>query len=112
MNASTYAHIAQKIRAVRLYRGLKQAELAKAAGVSQQAVSALESTTPTSIRLDTLYKLAAALEIDAVCLQCQDVDVETLLNGSVANVMSRYARASKDAKAWIDRVVDHETNAK
>lgn len=50
-----------KLQELRERRRLTQAELAKASGVTQQAISNIETGKRKSPGADTLYKLACAL---------------------------------------------------
>lgn len=50
------------LQKMRERRRLTQEELAKASGVTQQAISAIESGKNKSPRVDTLYFLAEALK--------------------------------------------------
>lgn len=54
--------IGQRVSAARKERGWNQSELARAAGISQPTVSAIESNTTTAkdIKMETLVRIAAA----------------------------------------------------
>lgn len=57
----------ERLRAVRIQRGLSQSELAKRAGLAQSAISQFERGLDTP-RLQTLSRLAVSLGISAVLL--------------------------------------------
>ncbi len=61
------------LRAVREKRGLSQADLALAAGLHRTHIHLLEYGKRRAPRLDTVAKLAAALEISADDLYASDV---------------------------------------
>ena len=65
--------IGQTIKALRTRRGLKQAELAERAGITQPAISMLEAGRQGSVRSDTLIKLADALGVRVADLFAEDV---------------------------------------
>ena len=54
--------IAEQVYALRIERGLTQKQLADMVGTTQSVISRLESTDYESERIDTLQKLAAALQ--------------------------------------------------
>ena len=54
--------VGEKIKSLRLARGISQNQLAKSAGISQAGLSAIESTTK-SPSVDTLGRVADALGI-------------------------------------------------
>ncbi len=53
-----------RIRELRRARGWTQTELARRAGIRQATVSRLEGNAVSSVNLEILEKLAAALEVD------------------------------------------------
>ena len=57
------AHFGTLIRKQRLAKGLKQAELARAAGVSRTVLSGLEQGKPRPVQTDVLDRVFHALEI-------------------------------------------------
>ncbi|MDI3256922.1 MAG: helix-turn-helix transcriptional regulator [Kyrpidia sp.] len=59
--------IGERLRELRLQRGLTVRELAEKAGVSQSYVYAVEAGTRGS-RVDKLIKIARALEVDIAAL--------------------------------------------
>jgi len=56
--------IGYRVGYFRKLRGLSQQELADGAGISLNSVSHIESTAVTGISLITMYRLAAALDVD------------------------------------------------
>jgi transcriptional regulator with XRE-family HTH domain len=56
------------LRALRLRRGLKQAELAERAGISGALVSDLELEKAGDVRMSTVVKLAHAFEMSPLAL--------------------------------------------
>jgi transcriptional regulator with XRE-family HTH domain len=57
-------HIGEKIKALREQNGLTQAQLAQKAGIGQPYISKLESQVIKVPSIDTLLRLATALEAD------------------------------------------------
>ena len=64
-NGWFFAQIADRVAAQRKARGLSQAELASLCGTTQSAIARLESGGRPP-RIDTLLRIAAALECDLV----------------------------------------------
>ena len=56
--------IGERIRKIRIVRGLSQSELARLASVTPQAINMIESGVTKSPTPDTLYSIADALETD------------------------------------------------
>ncbi len=52
-----------KIRSIRRARNMTQAELCEKSGVSRGTLIALERNQTKNVMLDTLFKLACALEV-------------------------------------------------
>lgn len=55
-------HLGERIRDAREARGLTQAQLAAHVGTTQSAIARLEAAEYTNFKLDTLLKIAAALQ--------------------------------------------------
>jgi len=60
---STAALLGQRVKTLREQRRWRQEELAKAAGMTQPAVSRIESGEVTQPRLSVLHRLAKALDV-------------------------------------------------
>jgi transcriptional regulator with XRE-family HTH domain len=58
--------IGKNLRAIRIEKGILQADLARKAGISHSIISLLERELRVDIHLSTLYMLAVALDCD-VC---------------------------------------------
>lgn len=54
-------HLGERIRDAREAQGLTQADLAATVGTTQSAIARLEAAEYTNFKLDTLLKIAAAL---------------------------------------------------
>lgn len=65
--AEARAVLAANVIAARHRLGMTQAELAQASGIAQQQISRIEQGTRDA-RLDTLVRLAQALQVDADAL--------------------------------------------
>ena len=70
--------IGQKIRRLRVRLGLTQEELSGLAGIARSHLAALEKGEKT-VRLDTLWRIAEALEIRPGELICR-VEEEMIIN--------------------------------
>jgi HTH-type transcriptional regulator/antitoxin HipB len=69
------------VRAVRQRRGLRQTDLAAKAGVSQPTISRIERGHPGSLSLDTIRRVAAALDVRVELLgRWRAGDLDRLLN--------------------------------
>lgn len=64
----TRGDLPEQVRQWRTYRGLTQTELEQRAGLSHNAISRIE-TGAVSPRLETVERIAAALELDVAELQ-------------------------------------------
>jgi len=62
LNARSLKRIATAVKAIRRRRGLTQAELAAAAGVSRQWMVAVESAPPEGLELGRLLRVLDALD--------------------------------------------------
>lgn len=60
--SATLDMIAANVRALRAYRGLKQAEVAKRAGVSAGYLSRIERGTAAGLRMDIVERIIKALD--------------------------------------------------
>ena len=105
-----YQHIAKRVKELRAERGLSQAQLAKAAGISQQVVSAVENQTNRSIQLDTLYAIAKALGVSAIALQCPEASAQFLKDGTLSRLVEVFCSASDPARDWILKVAERESH--
>ena len=66
--------LSERIKKIREFRGLKQAAIAKEMHVTQQAYSGFE-TKSDNLRLETLRKLCAVLNIDMAFLIATDIPI-------------------------------------
>jgi transcriptional regulator with XRE-family HTH domain len=71
----TWSEVGRRIQVLRLARGLKQIDLATAAGLTNAAISILEGGK-TSPRLSTLQKVASALSCSVRYLVCGEPGAE------------------------------------
>ena len=62
-------NLGQRIRDLRMSKGLTQAQLAKRAGVSQPTIHSYERNPKTAHRAAVLFKIAAALEVSPEFLE-------------------------------------------
>jgi transcriptional regulator with XRE-family HTH domain len=75
----------QRVKSMRLRRGMTQLELAKAIGVSKAAISALETGSSKSATPENVFALADALRCSARQLVFgRDRDEELLLDDDVS----------------------------
>ena len=69
--ADQVARIGDRLRSVRVRRGLTQRELAEAAGVSLSLVKKLEQGSITDVRLETARRLAVAVDVATSALMTE-----------------------------------------
>jgi len=98
--------IAQQIRDWRIYYGLKQSELQARSGLAHNAISRIE-TGEVEPRLDTLERLAQALEISVEQLQFRKPPLKTELNKGVdiKDISNRLERLSPDRREAAMRAI-------
>ena len=65
MKATSAANLAMQVKEQRLARNMNQIEMAQKIGLKQSTVSAFENT-PGGTKLDTLFKLLSALDLELV----------------------------------------------
>ncbi len=66
--------LASLLKAIRLQKGLSQAQVAARLGISHQAVSALEKQ-PEKATLERLMRLLGVLQVDVVLRSAQETPV-------------------------------------
>lgn len=74
---STPADLAESLKAARLQRGVTQAAASKAAGLSRQHLSEIESGKALNIELPTLLRLLASY---GLCLRIEPASARPTLN--------------------------------
>jgi HTH-type transcriptional regulator / antitoxin HipB len=91
------------IRAIRLKRGWRQVDLASRAGVSPATISRLERGHPGTLTLDTMRRVAAALDIRVDLVpRWRAGDLDRLLNASHSQLHELVARWFADElPAWV-----------
>src|SRR5262245_20011196 len=91
------------IRAARLRRGWRQADVAKRAGMSQTVVSRVERGQVPEMTLSALRQVAAALEIRLELLpRGRGADLDRLLSARHSALHESVARAlSHDLPEWV-----------
>lgn len=90
------------VRAVRLRRKLRQSDLARAAGVSHATVSLLERGHCQSLSLNTVRKIAAALDIRVELVgRWRGGDLDRLLNRRHSLLAESFAAFLARAPGWI-----------
>ncbi|HEU0244319.1 MAG TPA: helix-turn-helix domain-containing protein [Candidatus Limnocylindrales bacterium] len=90
------------LRAVRVRRGLRQSDLAAAAGVSQSTVSRLERGVLGPVPISKLRAVAEALEVRAtVRLHGTGADLDRLLAAAHSGMHEELARMFSGLPAWV-----------
>jgi HTH-type transcriptional regulator / antitoxin HipB len=91
------------LRAVRLKRGWRQADVASRASVSPSTISRLERGHPGSLTLDTIRSVAAALDIRVdLVARWRAGDLDRLLNSKHSQLHELVARwFAKELPAWV-----------
>lgn len=93
--------IPMQVRALRVARGLSQAQLAKLAGTRQTVISRLENSDTTSISINTLLALSRALDtpltvkfegIDTYVSWISGLNQETLAPKPSEQIISEYEK--------------------
>jgi transcriptional regulator with XRE-family HTH domain len=92
------------IRVVRLKRGLRQADLARVAGVSHGTVSLVERGHSRSLSLDTIRKIGAALDVRVELVGWwRGGDLDRLLNRRHSLLAESVAEALGATPGWVVR---------
>jgi transcriptional regulator with XRE-family HTH domain len=91
------------IRAVRVRRGWTQQELARRSGVSRSTISRVERGHPGTFSLDTIRRVAAALDVRVDLVpRWRAGDLDRLLNARHSHLHELVARwFAKELPAWI-----------
>ena len=91
------------IRAVRIKRGWRQQDLATRAGPSRATISRLERGHPGTFSLDTIRRVAAALDIRVDLVpRWRAGDLDRLLNAKHSQLHELVARwFAKELPAWV-----------
>lgn len=104
--------IAQRLKEIRVFRGFQSKELAQRAGISAAEVSLIEKNRRKMPQVDTLQKLAAALEVTTSYL-LGEVDGEVPLRNGLArqslNLYLRSARVPPEEVAILKRLAELES---
>lgn len=109
--ASYALGLGERVRAIRLMRGLSQSRLAELAGVSRSLISNLERNDYNSKvadpTLSTCYRLASALQVPPAALlpgAADKVDGYFLLAGaeSAAPIRFQWPRSARDTARFHD----------
>jgi transcriptional regulator with XRE-family HTH domain len=92
------------IRAVRLKRQWRQADLSARAGVSEAVLSRIERGRLTEVSLEALEKVAAALDIQLTILaRWRGGDLDRMLNARHANLAERAIAWLTSLGPWVVR---------
>lgn len=92
------------IRAVRLKRQWRQADLAARAGISETVVSRIEHGRLTEVSLEALEKVAAALDIQLTMVaRWRGGDLDRMLNARHANLAERAIAWLTSLGPWVVR---------
>ncbi|HEY3334391.1 MAG TPA: helix-turn-helix domain-containing protein [Candidatus Limnocylindrales bacterium] len=90
------------IRAVRVRRGLRQADLAHAAGVSQSTVSRIERGRLTALPIGTLRAVTEALDVRAtIRLHGSGAELDRLLGAGHSAMHEELARLFAGLPDWV-----------
>jgi transcriptional regulator with XRE-family HTH domain len=94
--------VGSALRAVRIRRRLRQADLAQAAGVSRATISRLERGHVAAFKLDTIRAVAKALDmrVDLVT-RWRAGDLDRLLNARHSALHELVARSFRELPDWI-----------
>lgn len=90
------------LRAIRIRRGLRQADLARAAGVSAPTISRLERGHLATFSLDTIRAVAKALDVRMdLTPRWRAGDLDRLLNARHSGLHEVVARYFRELPGWI-----------
>ena len=90
------------LRAVRVRRGLTQAQLAQRGGISASLVSLIERGHCDALSLRTLRLVAAALDVRLdVSARLRTGDVDRLLNAAHATLHEELAKLFVSLPEWV-----------
>ncbi len=94
--------LSSAIRAVRLRKGWRQADVARAARLSASSVSRAEGARITSLRLDAITRIAAALDIRIdVVPRWRGGELEQLLNSAHSAMQEQVSRILAHLPQWV-----------
>ena len=96
----------ERIRAIRLHKGMGTHELARKAGLSPAAISRLE-TSARMPRLDTIQKIAAAYDVSISFLagdEDTDVDLALALAHQSLRIYLRRANLPAEDRSVLERI--------
>lgn len=93
-----------RVRELRKARGMSQADLAQAAGISQPAISQIENDT-RPITLDWLRTFARILDVAPADI-LDDQDYPDRLTPEERELIEHYRAASNDQREMVQRVAE------
>lgn len=93
------------LSAIRRKRGLTQAQLAEAAGLSLDMIARIESGG-TGVSFGSMEKLAGALRVDPAEFFSDRFPEGSLSNTKLTALTAKLARLSETELVWIDKVFD------
>lgn len=93
-------------------RAMSQVALAAKSGVGQTTISALinyrNETDSKATRMDTLARIAKALDVEAWMLLIPDMPIDVLGDKRVIDVIDGYVEAGPEGRRAIQRVAEQE----
>lgn len=100
------SEIASRIRTLRLRLGLSQIELARAVGVSKQAMCQWEKGTNKALKGENLLRLASALKVDPAVLLRGDLPAPgAKLDPEVQDLMTLFASLSAKHRKLVLHII-------
>src|SRR4051794_11954006 len=92
------------LRQIRIRRGLRQADVARLAGVSRATISRVERGHIGTLSIDTLRRVAASLDvrIDLIA-RWRAGDLDRMMNSRHAQLHERVAERFGVLRGWVCR---------
>lgn len=108
MDISRYANLttlADRLKTIRILKGLTQEDLAVAAGIKQQSIQAIESGKTKMPTADILFKIARRLEVSPAWLAFGTEAIDNLSDQAIRIATAYDSSTDEETKRIIEKLL-------